>query len=114
MTLNEYFLEMWKERDFEGPRAVGVTFYELRGDGEFTPSLFEDTVSRGKLSHAIDSVNQKFGKNKVFLASTDKVKHTAEERIAFNKTWLFSEGKGDNEWIDTFRGLQHLGDPEEA
>lgn len=43
-------------------------------------------------------MNQKFGKNKVFLGSTDKVRHTAEEKIAFNKTWLFDEGKGDNAW----------------
>jgi DNA polymerase-4 len=62
-------------------------------------------VERSKMSHAIDDLNKKFGKNKVVLGSVEQVKHTAEERIAFNKTELFSEGKGDNEWVDTFRGL---------
>jgi len=104
VTLVDAFLRLWQERDFDGPRSVGVTFYDLRETGEFTPSLFDPTEERSKLSHAIDGVNQKFGKNKVFLASVDRAKDTAEERIAFNKTWLFSEGKGDNEWVDTFRG----------
>jgi DNA polymerase-4 len=108
VTLNEYFLELWKNRDYEKPRSVGVTFYELREPGEFTPSLFDQTLERSELSHAIDDLNQRFGKNKIVLASTEKVKDTAEERIAFNKTWLFSEGKGDNEWVDTFRGMAVL------
>jgi DNA polymerase-4 len=41
-------------------------------------------------------VNQKFGKNSVYLAGMEKARNTADEKIAFNKTWLFSEGKGDN------------------
>ena len=62
------------------------------------------TVSRSRLSGAVDKMNQKFGKNSVFLASLEKAKDKADEKIAFNKTWLFSEGKDDNEWPDTFRG----------
>lgn len=106
LTLTDAFLEMWQGHDFDLPRSVGVVFYDLRTTGEFTPSLFDPTEDRSKLSHAVDAVNQKFGKNKVYLASMDKVKNTAEEKIAFNKTWLFSEGKGDNEWIDGFRGVR--------
>lgn len=104
MTMNERFLEMWATRNFEGPHMVGVTFYELRKEGEFTPSLFTQTKDRSELSHAVDRVNQKFGKHSVYLAGMEKVRHTADEKIAFNKTWLFSEGKGDNLWIDPFRG----------
>jgi DNA polymerase-4 len=109
VTLNEAFLKLWETRDYDKPKGVGVTFSDLRATGEFTPSLFDPTMERSKLSHAVDGVNQKFGKNKVFLAGIDRVKETAEERIAFNKTWLFSEGKGDYEFdeeelIDTFRG----------
>jgi DNA polymerase-4 len=109
VTLNEAFLELWGDRAFDQPRAVGVTFYDLRSHGEFTPSLFDPTEDRSKLSHAVDQVNQKFGKNKVYLAGMDKAKHSAEERIAFNKTWLFSEGRGDNEWMDPFRGRRDGG-----
>lgn len=106
MTMNEYFLEGWGGRDFDQPRMVAVTFYDLRTEGQFTPSLFMPTKDRSELSHAVDRVNQKFGKNKVHLAGMHRSKDTAPERIAFNKTWLFSEGKGDNVWIDTFRGLR--------
>ncbi|HVL38242.1 MAG TPA: hypothetical protein VM328_02515, partial [Fimbriimonadaceae bacterium] len=104
MTFNEAFLEMWKGRDFTSPLRVGIGFYDLSEADAVTPSLFEDTTERAKLSQAVDAVNQKFGKNKVFLASVERARDTADEKIAFDKTWLFSEGKGDNEWVDTFRG----------
>jgi DNA polymerase-4 len=71
--------------------------------------LFEDVQEREKLSHAVDGINQKFGKNTVFLASVEKTKDHADEKIAFNKTWLFSEGKGDNEWPDAFAGTEDEG-----
>ena len=66
---------------------------------EVTPSLFDDTVGRARASRAVDGVNQKFGKNSILLANTVHAKDTAPERIAFDKTALFSEGKGDNVWV---------------
>lgn len=104
MTITEQILKLWEGRDFSGPMKTGLVFYELSEADEVTPSLFEDTVERSRLSHAVDKVNQRFGKNKIFLAGISKAKNSAGEKIAFNKTWLFSEGKGDNEWPDTFRG----------
>ena len=83
-----------------------MVFYGLLQPEQVTPSLFDDTISRSRLSGAVDKMNQKFGKNSVFLASLEKAKDNADEKIAFNKTWLFSEGKDDNEWPDTFRGTQ--------
>ena len=97
LTLNEHFFEVWPSRDFELPRSVGVTFYDLRKRDEVTPSLFHETVARSALNHAVDSVNQKFGKNSVYLAGLERVKDSASEKVAFGKTWLFSEGKGDND-----------------
>ncbi len=104
VTMTEHFLRMWEGRDFVGPMAVGVTFTDLHPAEEVTPSLFDETVSRSDFSHAMDRLNQKFGKNTIYLAAMDKVRGTASEKIAFGKTELFSEGKGDNEWVDTFRG----------
>lgn len=106
VTLTEAFARLWEEHDFDLPRGVGVTFYDLCERDEFTPSLFDATEDRSKLSHAIDQVNQRFGKHSVYLAGIEKVRQTADEKIAFNKTWLFSEGRGDNEFVDTFRGLR--------
>ena len=69
-----------------------------------TEAMVESVEDFAELGHTVDSVNNKFGKNSVYLGSLSKTKDTAGERIAFNKTWLFSEGKGDNEELDTFRG----------
>ena len=104
VTITERILDLWNARDFCDPLSVGVVFSGLRPPEQVTPSLFDDTVGRAKLSNAVDKMNQKFGKNSIFLASLEKVRNNADEKIAFNKTWLFSEGKGDNEWPDTFRG----------
>lgn len=103
--MNEHFLKLWNSRDFELPLGVGVHFGSLCTPQTFTPSLFDAVVERAEFNGAVDKLNQKFGKNKVFLAGMQKAKDSADEKIAFNKTWLFSEGKGDNEWPDTFRGL---------
>jgi DNA polymerase IV len=97
---------LWRDRDFSQPTKVSITFHNLKKGPETTPSLFEPTKDYAELGHAVDTVNNKFGKNSVFLASLDKAKNTATEKIAFNKTWLFSEGKDDHVWPDTFRGLQ--------
>ncbi len=104
ITVTERLLELWRDHDFDVPQMVGITFTEIATAEAITPSLFEPTVDRSKLSHAVDRVNQKFGKNSVFLAGIEQTRATADEKIAFNKTWLFSEGKDDNVWPDTFRG----------
>jgi DNA polymerase-4 len=105
VRLNEVFHEEWAKRDFEGARSVGVTFSELFRPEQVTPSLFDETPDRVEFNAAIDAMNQKFGKHTVYLAGMERARSSADEKIAFNKTWLFSEGKGDHEWIDTFRGL---------
>ncbi|HJP82657.1 MAG TPA: hypothetical protein VJ835_04055 [Fimbriimonadaceae bacterium] len=111
VTMNEYFLREWSGHDFQGPIAVGVTFHDLRKSEGVTPSLFDQTFERSKFNEAIDRMNQKFGKNKVFLAGMEHAKETADEKIAFQKTELFVEGKGDHDFeVDTFRGLKR--DPE--
>jgi len=97
ITLNEHFMEAWKGRDFKQPRKVGVTFTSLCKAEHVTPSLFDNLQDRALLNRAVDNVNQKFGKNTIYLAGMKRARHEASEKIAFNKTWLFQEGKGDNE-----------------
>lgn len=98
VTLNEHFLAAWKARDFAAPYQCGVTFHELRTGEAITPSLFDPTVERSRLNEAVDNLNSKYGKNKVYLAGMEHAKEHATEKIAFNKTWLFSEGRGDNDY----------------
>lgn len=108
VTMTNYFLEMWEHRSFERPLQVGVVFTGLLKPEQVTPSLFDPTVERSAFNAAVDNVNKRFGKHKVFLAGLDKAKHTADEKIAFQKVSLFQEGKDDNvfpeAWPDTFRG----------
>lgn len=96
-------LELWEKRDFAKPFTVYVTFTELTPPESVTPSLFaEDSeVQELEMSRAMDALNQKFGKHTVFLAGMEGAKHTASEKIAFNKTWLFKEGKDDHDWVNT-------------
>lgn len=95
---NERFLEMWAERDFEKPLAVAVVFGELMPPEAVTPSLFDGPEQRTELNEAMDGINQRYGKNSVYLAGLHHAKDAAPERIAFHKTELFKEGAGDNEW----------------
>jgi hypothetical protein len=39
----------------------------------------------------VDAINQKFGKNTVYIAAGQEANDTAEEKIAFVKTTLFDE-----------------------
>lgn len=106
VTMNEYFLVEWEKREFTNPTQVGVTFYDLRKSEQVTPSLFDATQERSKFNEAVDRMNQKFGKNRVYLAAMENAKDSADEKIAFQKVDLFKEGLDDNEWgLDTFRGL---------
>ncbi len=99
VTVVKRFEELWEQRDFAGlPMSAAVTFGGLYEGHLVTPSLFDDTVRRAEASRAADKINKKFGKNHILLANTVRGKDTAPERIAFTKTSLFSEGKGDNEW----------------
>jgi DNA polymerase-4 len=98
VTFNEEFFKLWAKRDYEKPRMVGVVFYDLAATNHVTPSLFDSSMVRAELNRAVDKVNQKFGKNTIYLAGIENTKDRADEKIAFNKTWLFSEGKGDNKW----------------
>jgi DNA polymerase IV len=109
MSLVAEILRLWKDASFDTPHQVGLNLTDLTPFGTRTPSLFSDLDKKReavKASQAMDVINQKFGKNAVFLASLDKVKGSADEKIAFNKTWLFAEGKGDHEWPNTFRGVE--------
>lgn len=95
-------LEIWDKCPLRYPRQVGIALSDLRPEEQVTPSLFdENRDQREKLSSAIDGVNQKMGKNSIYVASMSRAKDTASEKLAFQKTSLFSEGKDDNVWVNT-------------
>lgn len=101
VSLVEALLRLWEGRAFSRPRTVSVTFTSLSPAGEVTPSLFDTSRDRAAFSRAVDAMNQKYGKNSVWLAAMQRGKDMASEKIAFHKTELFQEGKGDNVWPGT-------------
>ena len=76
--------ELWERRPAgKKPLAVGVTLLNLREAQMVTPSLFEGIESQNKLSHLMDEINLKFGKNSVFLGGSFEALHSAPMRISF-------------------------------
>ena len=96
VQINEIVAEMWEDHTFDEPLQVGIVLGNLVNNADITPNLFDPQPGGDEFSRAMDRVNQKFGKNKVFLAALEDAKGAAPERIAFHKTQLFNEGKADN------------------
>lgn len=112
-TLIEYVSELWEERDFIEPFQAGIVFHDLIKPELVTPSLFDNTVQKHQLAVAVDKMNGRYGKNRVYVASMEKARDSAPERVAFMKTDLFVEGKGDHsEFDDLFPWMNES--PEEA
>ena len=75
-----------KERSRESPMAVGVVLFHLVHRGNYTPSLFEKVANRkSSLNKAVDTLNEKFGKNTVYFGGAHDALGSAPMRIAFNR-----------------------------
>jgi DNA polymerase-4 len=61
---------------------IGASLFDLVPAHLHNLSLFEDP-KRARLMHAIDSINAKFGTDKVYFGGIHGVKHAAPTRIAF-------------------------------
>jgi DNA polymerase-4 len=107
LTVTEAFRELWERRKILNPIQVGVTFTGLLKQDQVTPSLFDSTLDRTAFSHAMDKVNQRFGKHKIYQGAISQARSSAAERIAFQKVELFKEGAGDHDvnvtWTSPFQ-----------
>lgn len=93
VRLTREALALFEHHTFVAPMKVSIGFNDLLEAEGVTLSLFEqEEMPRIQLNHAVDKVNQQFGKNSIYLAAMHRAKDTAEERIAFQKTSLFDEG----------------------
>lgn len=105
-SLVDALMAEWPRRDFIRPIKVWMVLTSLRPTEGVTPSLFEERKGDvTELSRTVDLMNARFGKLKVYPAPIHGVRDTAEERIAFGKTKLLSEGKGDDRWEKTIERL---------
>lgn len=82
LTMLEALQVLWQQRPAGKPLAVGATLFDLVPAHLHNLSLFEDP-KRARLMHAIDSINAKFGTDKVYFGGIHGVKHAAPTRIAF-------------------------------
>jgi len=82
------FKQLWKQRPChpEPPMMVGIGLFDLVSEKNFTPSLFEheQTARRTVLSHTVNELNARFGRNKVYFAGAHTALDSAPMRIAFN------------------------------
>jgi DNA polymerase-4 len=93
LFLVERLQEAWHACEVEDPYQVGLALGDLVRTEERTPSMFDKDNDRHRLAQAVDGLNAKFGKNSILPAGALRSKDAAEERIAFQKTSLFDEGK---------------------
>ena len=67
------------------PLHIGMVLTRLLPRSWATPSLFEEDISRERLSDTIDAANKRFGQGTVGLMSAYAPQWRAPERIAFGK-----------------------------
>jgi DNA polymerase-4 len=93
-TLEEMWLELMHEARGQRIKKVSVTLYALLPAGQVQPDLF-DNISKTeekkrdkneKISHVMDKLNQKFGKDTVLLGMTSQQgKAFTGTKIAFTR-----------------------------
>jgi DNA polymerase-4 len=79
--------ELWAGRPARvgPPLQVWMVLYDLVPSQVVTPSLFECDRRMNELSHVMDAVNRKFGKNSLRFGTVCGSEEAAPTRIAFNQ-----------------------------
>jgi len=82
------FRTLWQQRPRrpEPPLMVGIGFFDLVSESNYTPSLFdrEKTARRTLLARTVNALNDRYGRNKVYFAGAHTALDSAPMRIAFN------------------------------
>jgi DNA polymerase-4 len=82
-TLQEIFNQIWKDYKNRTPLKIAITLNNLVLETERTFSFFENP-KRIELSRVMDGLNQRYGKNTIYLGSVAEVLGSAPTRIAFS------------------------------
>ena len=91
-TIMETFVSMWDGRGaFATPLKVGVVLSDLTANGASTAPLFSGQRYRADLSHAMDRINERYGRDAVHLGSVHTVLASAPTRIAFSNVPDFDD-----------------------
>ena len=86
------FSKLWDEKDVRGrtPLKVGMCLAGLTPSRCVTPSLFEQDRQLTIVSHVMDQVNRKFGKNSIHFGTLFGAEDTAPVRVSFNNIPKFN------------------------
>lgn len=93
MSFLDALRKEWPKNDIAEPIKAGIVLQDLVPAGQLSLSLFDSDNNRVHLSKAADSVNKRFGKHAVVPGGVWQARTAAPERIAFQKTSLFDEGR---------------------
>ncbi|MDR1304239.1 MAG: hypothetical protein LBK76_03350 [Verrucomicrobiales bacterium] len=80
--------QLWRRRPRmgDGPLYVGLVLARLVCRGNYTPQLFQAPVRRQEsLNRALDTLNERFGRQAVYFGSAHEALDSAPMRIAFNR-----------------------------
>ena len=86
------FSKLWEDKGARGqtPLKVSMCLAGLTPSRCATPSLFEQDRQLTKISHVMDQVNRKFGKNSIHFGTLFGAEDTAPVRVAFNSIPKFN------------------------
>jgi DNA polymerase-4 len=82
-TLMKAFAGMWARKPRGRMLQVFVNLTGLTPKGSATGLLFEERRDAGRLSKALDLINQKYGSDTLYPASMHAARKAAPRRIAF-------------------------------
>lgn len=83
LSLVSVFAALWKNRPQAKPLRVGVTLEDVVGRASATMPLFGEDQRRQRLAGVVDRLNQKLGRDTIYLGSMHGAKDSAPTRIAF-------------------------------
>jgi len=84
LSLIQNLNQLWNKKPNGNPKKVSLVLTHLIYEDEKNASFF-DRKKREELSHAMDKINRKFGKNILYFAASHDAIAAAKNRIAFSK-----------------------------
>ena len=88
LEVTHIFETLWKKYPTQKviPRAVGISFSGFINNQEYSVDLFEVSFvdTNKKLNTALDKLNNKYGKNTIYLGGAHNALYASQVKIAFN------------------------------
>lgn len=84
LSLVQVFAGLWDARPRATPLRVGVVLEDVVANRSATLPLFKEDQRRQRLASVVDRLNQRLGRNTVYLGSMHDARDSAPTRIAFH------------------------------